>query len=158
MCCQSFGQAFMKWLLLDVTGKFQLSGMIFNWDKWLAIAKIIFVGWRDVNYLPISLALPFMEYVLCGNTVDTQDLIEGFLNTLPLRSKDLIKCAIEDFTTVDQEELIDVLQEFEQNIKDIISEIAHKEVIQNPKYIIDIWSEELKNKMNLSKYSFERRI
>jgi len=134
----------------------------FQWKKWLAIAKIIFVGWRDVNYLPISLALPFMEYVLCGNTVNTQDLIEGFLNTLPLRSKDLIKCAIEDFTKVDQEELLDVLQEFncrsmvhEQNIKDIISEIAHKEVIQNPKYIIDIWSEELKNKMKLSKYSLE---
>jgi len=131
----------------------------FQLDKWLAIAKIIFVGWRDVNYLPISLALPFMEYVLCGNTVDTQDLIEGFLNTLPLRSKDLIKCAIEDFTTVDQEELINVLQEFdcrsmvhEQNIKDIIS---HKEVIQNPKYIIYIWSEELKNKINLSKYSLK---
>jgi len=38
-----------------------------------------------------------------------------------------------------------------QNIKDVISEIAHKEVVQNPKYIIDIWFKELKNKMNLSK-------
>lgn len=43
----------------------------------------------------------------------------------------------------------------EQNIKDIISEISNKEVIQNPRYIISIWSEELKNKMNLSKYSLK---
>jgi len=29
----------------------------------------------------------------------------------------------------------------EQNIKAVISEIAHKEVIEHEKYIIDIWSE-----------------
>jgi len=62
--------------------------------EWQAINKIIFIGWRDVNYLPISLSLPFMEYVLCGSTANKQDLIVGFLNTLPLRSNDLLESAI----------------------------------------------------------------
>lgn len=86
-----------------------------------------------------------MEYVLRGSTANTRDLIVGFLNTLPLRSKDLLESAIEDFTKIDQDELLDILQEFdcrlmvhEQNIKAVLSEIAHKEVIQRSKYIIDI--------------------
>lgn len=66
----------------------------FQLVEWQAIDKIIFIGWRDVNYLPISLSLPFMEYVHRGSTANKQDLIVGFLNTLPLRSNDLLESAI----------------------------------------------------------------
>jgi len=126
----------------------------FQDEQWRAIGKIIFTGWRDIQYLPLSLALPFMEYVICGTVVNNQDLVDGFLNTLPFKSKDVLQNALKDFKQIDEDELLDMLQEFdcrlivnEKNIKDVISEIAHKEIIQRPKYIIDIWSEELRNKV-----------
>lgn len=126
----------------------------FQDEQWRAIGKIIFIGWRDIQYLPLSLALPFMEYVICGTVVNNQYLVDGFLNTLPFKSKDILQNALKDFKQIDEDELLDILQEFdcrlvvnEKNIKDVVSEIAHKEIIQRPKYIIDIWSEELRNKV-----------
>jgi len=136
----------------------------FQDEQWRAIGKIIFIGWRDIQYLPLSLALPFMEYVICGTVINNDNLVEGFFNTLPFKSKDSLQTALIDFKQTDKDELLDILQEFdcrlivnEKNIKDVIFEIAHKEIIQRPKYIIDIWSQVLKNKVTptISKISLQ---
>ena len=57
---------------------------------------------------------------------------------------DILRQAMEDLKSVDDEELLDALNEHEykilptaEKLHQIIWEIAHKEIIQSPMYIID---------------------
>lgn len=117
----------------------------YNKVKWEAVAKIIYVGWKQVRYYPIKLSPVFMENCILNQTYS--DLINNFLSIVSETEKDTLKTCINNFDETDFDELIDVLDNFEckrkpnkNNAQHIIYDIAHKEIIQKPKYIIDCWA------------------
>ncbi|XP_070543895.1 uncharacterized protein [Ptychodera flava] len=124
----------------------------FTRAKWEAVGRIISKGWEQGNYLPIGLAPPFMQEVLFGMQ---DNLLESYLLFVSETEGDLFREALRDFQSVDKEELLEVLDGHQckkdpstANIRDIVIEIAHKELIQEPMFVIESWRAILRSVAN----------
>ncbi|VVC44781.1 HECT domain [Cinara cedri] len=129
----------------------------FKEEEWRAIAKIFYVGWINTKYLPIKLAMPILEQMLIGQV--TSELVPPFLQTLSINDRNVLSHALENFTSVNQEDLITILGNLEcrvipneNNLKEVLEEIAYKELVQKPHFIIKQFQLEFDNlgKMKLS--------
>ncbi|VEN64120.1 unnamed protein product, partial [Callosobruchus maculatus] len=123
----------------------------YNQYKWEAIAKIIQVGWTHVQYFPIKLAPVFMKYCIFGYE-EKSELINNFFYILSESEKDVLQRALDDFKTTDYDELLEICSTLdckrlpnESNMKEIVFDLAHKELFQKPKYIVDCWQTVMKN-------------
>lgn len=124
-------------------------------NKWQAIAKILHVGYRQIRYFPIKLSRPFVEYCIFNTT--TIDLVPCLLNYVGHYDADILKKCLNNFAEVDNDELLEILSVLNckknvtaSNIRDILQEIAHKELLQKPMFIINCWHTVLKNYLSFS--------
>lgn len=120
-------------------------------EQWRAMAKIMYLGWTNGRYLPIKLAKPILEQMLFGKI--TSDLVPSFLQTLRTQDKTIISSALVNINSVDNDILVDILGSLgcrvipnENNLKIILEQIAHMELVQKPRYIIEQFREELQDK------------
>lgn len=67
------------------------------------------------------------------------DLIDSFFKFLPTMDKNTLEKALKKFPSVDQEDVIDVMDQYDakkminaDNVERVIREIAHKELVQKP--------------------------
>ena len=82
-------------------------------------------------------------YTILGEIAAKDDiLLEGFLNDVSYNERETLKCMLKDFDVQMIEELLDVISEYKcfsnptaQNLKTLLVEFAHVQLIQNPKYI-----------------------
>ena len=116
----------------------------FGEEEWKSIAKIILFGWISQGYFPIQLSMPFLEQSIFA--YHTSDLLESFYDIIPEHEEMVLKQAITDFSSVDQDDLFEILESHEikqipkaSNISRIVQEIAHKEIIQAPMFVADSW-------------------
>ena len=117
--------------------------------KWRAVAAIIRTGFKQEHVIPIKLAPCFMKCALSG-TCDDSDILQSFLRFVPGMDKVVIQAALDDFASVDEDELYEVLGQHEakklvtaDNIKDIILQVAHKELVQSPRFVSDCFNQVL---------------
>ena len=122
----------------------------FGTEEWESVGKIIVLGWKQVRYFPISISPVIMEMTVKG--VSTRNIVDAFFNVISQSEATTFKSALENFDMVDSEELVEVLDihqarklATEINIKDIVTEIAHKEILQEPRFIIECWAKYLRN-------------
>lgn len=125
----------------------------FKEEKWRAVAKIFFMGWVNTRYLPIKLALPIIEQMLFGNV--TYNMVSPFLLTLKVQDRHVLSCALVDFTSVETDDLITTLNNLNcrvvpnaNNLKNIIEDIAYREFVQKPYFIIKQFQVELNSLEN----------
>ncbi|CAC5363096.1 unnamed protein product [Mytilus coruscus] len=117
----------------------------FGYMEWKSVARIMMYGYKFSGYWPIQLAKTFMEQCIApGDEIETKELMSDFYHFVSVPDREVFKKAVDDFSSVDIDELLDALETHECkarptdiNIKLILKEIAHKEIIQAPKYIID---------------------
>lgn len=121
----------------------------FKEEEWKSMAKILYVGWINAKYLPIKLAMPVIEQMIYGHV--TSQLIPSFLLTLGESDKQILNCALQDISSVEKDDLLDVFSTLECrvvpnefNLIAILEEISHKEFIQKPHFIIEQFHVELK--------------
>ena len=113
----------------------------FGEEEWAAVCRVLLYGKRHYNYWPIKLAQSFLlKCIFPGATEDRELLLQDFLNFTSSNDKSVIQAAMMNYDEVDKEELADVLDTYhcrtvttKDNIKAVIMEIAHKELIQEPK-------------------------
>lgn len=123
----------------------------FSSEEWKAVARILVKGFKDVGYFPLKLSKAFMIATLFGEQLITPEILfQSFFLYLPVGEQSLLKTCLEkeeiDINGED-EELIDLLQGLSSkrivnsgsDLKVLISEIAHKELIQTPSYIREAW-------------------
>ena len=117
-------------------------------DNWKAVGKVIVVGFRQVGHFPIQMAPPFLHSCLYGNNaaVDDKDLLDSFLLYVSPTDRKVLIRALEEFDTMDVEEVIDALEDYQakkvptsSNLKGLLLELAHKELIQKPAFVSDVW-------------------
>ena len=124
-----------------------------QYEHWKATAQILVMGFKQTGYLPVYLAIPFVAVCLQvdqEHLCNQENLVSAFLNYIPESDKEILQMATRDLSEVDQDELLDIMASHDvkvllkqDNIKDVIAEIAHKSLIQSPAYIADAWRDVL---------------
>ncbi|XP_033643725.1 uncharacterized protein LOC117303616 [Asterias rubens] len=90
-----------------------------------------------------------------GHKTQEDELVKTFLQFIPDHEKKIIEQALTDFQSVSEDdEFLDMLDSHEvkpcvreDNFKTILSEVAHKELIQDTAYISDCWRVPLKQRL-----------
>lgn len=128
-------------------------------EEWTAIGRILLKGLTDANFYPVQFASAFSIALIHGeNAVTPKILMDSFLHYLNKTDRDLIELAIGDNikTDDDQDDLLDLLDRFGSKTipnvegrKPLFLQIAHKELIQKPKYALDKMSSETREKLSL---------
>ena len=121
----------------------------FQSSEWSAVGRILTKGYLDLGYFPFMLSQAFIVSVLFGeNAVPEETLLKSFLNYIAKDEEAVVAEALKG--NLDVNELIDVLDRFgcrkvptQENAKDLILEVAHKEIVQKPQYVADAWREAL---------------
>ncbi|KAK3097567.1 hypothetical protein FSP39_010956 [Pinctada imbricata] len=116
----------------------------FGQREWLSVAKIIAFGWCSVKYFPIKLSPIFMQYCMYGRFSD--NILDSFFKYIPENDAKTLRAALDDVSSVDEEELYDIFSQFDlkrvprqTNMDRIIREMAHKELIQAAMFVSDCW-------------------
>lgn len=113
--------------------------------QWEAIARVIVFGVKRYNYFPIFLSRAVIASVLFGEeSISNSFLLESFLLYVSAEERETIQTALGDNFDPNDEDLLDFLSNFkcytkvtEENISRVIHELAHQELLQKPRYIID---------------------
>ena len=116
---------------------------------WISIARILLYSLRN-DYFPLSLSPTFLVSTLFGDeNVNPSMLLDSFQNYVSMDEKETIKETLSHFD--ESEELLDLLSSYrcfrkptKDNIKNILVEIAHQEIIQKPRYVSNCFSQEFK--------------
>ncbi|XP_047665713.1 uncharacterized protein LOC125140577 [Tachysurus fulvidraco] len=120
-------------------------------DECENVAKVMVLGYNTFQYFPIVLAKPFLCYCLRLN-IDEDELLTAFLEIVSQEEKQLVEEAMRDVTSVsERDEWVEFLEAhdvklliIEKNAKQILLDVAHKEIVQDPAYIAECWSPVLK--------------
>nr|XP_020466749.1 uncharacterized protein LOC109966335 isoform X2 [Monopterus albus]XP_020466750.1 uncharacterized protein LOC109966335 isoform X2 [Monopterus albus] len=150
-----FWHEFYERCTLGTTVKVPFIRHDFHAETWKAIGRIIVKGYQDCQYLPNKLALPFLEQVLFNSVYS--DIKAHFLHFVNSQEREVLMQAMDDFSTVDSDDLVEVLDSYgcrkmitAQTLPTILDEIAHKELVQKPMFVIDCWREITHRRFSLS--------
>lgn len=116
--------------------------------QWEALARIIVYGVKRYNYFPIFLSRAVVASVLFGEeNLSNSFLLESFLLYVSAEERETILIALGDNFDPNDGDLLDFLTNFKcftkvtgGNISRVIHELAHQELLQKPRYIIDCFA------------------
>ncbi|PIK48034.1 hypothetical protein BSL78_15096 [Apostichopus japonicus] len=118
----------------------------FQSAQWESVARIILKGFQTTGYFPTFLAPPFVEYSISSKVAPDTKVLEAFFQYVPDEEREIFQRALDDFTAVDLNELIDILDIYQckvlptaLNFGTILHEISHKELIQQPSFVAECW-------------------
>lgn len=118
--------------------------------KWKAVGCILAIGYYCEKYWPIELSPTFLDVAMSGVEVKKEDLLQEYLRYLPDSESDLLSKALQNFEDVDKDDLLDFFDDHNhvsmpsvENIRALICDIAHKEMIQTPAYVAECWRDTL---------------
>ncbi|KAL3269305.1 hypothetical protein HHI36_008378 [Cryptolaemus montrouzieri] len=108
--------------------------------EWTDVAKIVVNSWSVEKYFSVKLVSVFVKS--CFNLpIEDNELVRNFLSYISETEANLIKSVREDF--VDSQDLLGLAANFDSkwkpiklNFSKLILDIAHKEMIQKPAFII----------------------
>lgn len=112
--------------------------------EWEAIGRILVKGYRDVKYFPVSIAPAFFVAIVLGESAVTPEILKSsFMSFISKTERDVLEQALAD-AEHDPDDLIELLDRFEcrslpklDTLPSMILQIAHRIIIQEPKYAID---------------------
>lgn len=143
-CLTEFWMDFYDSCTLGVEVKVPFIRHDFQCEEWQAVARVFVVGWKQAGYFPVKLAIPFLEEVLYGST--TSSFKDSLLLYVSQEERSVLLKALEDFNSVDTDELLDVLDAHEckqvptkDTLLPVLAQIGHKVIIQAPMYVIKCW-------------------
>ena len=119
----------------------------FNRGKWEAVGRILVKGYTECHYFPYRLSKVFLIACLFGESnVTSQMLHDSFKHYLSHSEANIVDACLNNSVQCDDDELLEFLSAFdckrritEDSLVDIITEVAHKEIIQKPQYVADCW-------------------
>lgn len=100
-------------------------------------------GWR-FGYFPVKLAMPFLESTIHGT--NSSSFKDAFLQYVSDSERQVLIKALEDFNSVEDEDIIDALEAYdclhmptEDNFVALLSQLGHKVLLQAPSFIMQEW-------------------
>lgn len=115
-------------------------------QQWEAIGRVLLKGYMSCKYFPLNLSKTFFVYCLFGEEQISNEMLMGsFKNFISDSEKDLIEKAYNG--EVESDEFLEFLADFDckkvvhlNNLNQVLLELAHKEIIQKPHYVINCWA------------------
>lgn len=158
-----FWHEFYERCTLGTTVKVPFIRHDFPAETWKAIGKIFLMGYQHCQYLPNKLALPFLEQVLFNSVYS--DIKKHFLHFVSSQEREVLMQAMSDFFAVDSNDLVEVLDSYgcrrritAETFSTVLDEIAHKELIQKPMFVIDCWREITNYHLSLSPEALKKKF
>lgn len=120
--------------------------------QWKATAKILFKGYTMEKYVPIKIAPVFLK--ACFNiTVCDEELINDFFNYVCESDRKMFEQAEKNFEDVELDDILEIFNNYESkwnpnkdNYKQLLRDIAHKELIQKPAFVVKCYQNEWNGK------------
>lgn len=123
----------------------------FQEREWTAVARILAFGWQKFQFFPVQLAPLFLTEALSLSCSDT-NLLEAFFNYISATENDVLTEALSNFKGADMDELLSILSSHnccvlptEENLPKMVEEVAHKEMVEKPAFIIKCWKPVLRS-------------
>lgn len=117
----------------------------FGEAEWASVGRIICFGWQKVKYLPVKIAPVTLEQAVFGSV--ESDLMDTFMKYVSEPDRMIFESCCSDFESADMDELMDAMAIHHcrrvptaDNIKQILLELAHQKLIQEPAFVIDQWN------------------
>ena len=116
--------------------------------EWQAIARILVYGFKAVSYFPVALSNAFLASCLFGEeSLSNEYLLASFRCHITSEEREIFdKLRNGDVDEAD-EDVLDFLGNYKtfkrptkENISVILSELAHQELIQIPRYMSQCWA------------------
>lgn len=131
-------------------------------EEWQAVGKALVFCYKQEKYLPINISKMFLEQCMYKTIPTEEDLIKSFMGYLPTIDRDIVKAALEDFDSVEKDDIFDALSRFhlrvlpdKNNFKKLIHDVAHHELIQKPSFVALCWGPILQCHMKPLIYDLE---
>lgn len=125
-------------------------------EEWKSVGKILVKGLLDHNIFPLNFAPAYVTALLFGeHSISEKTLLDSFLLYLSKSERDLAKVAIERKLSADEnEDFLDMLDRLGsktiptfENMQEELLKMAHKELIQKPKYALEKMAEVCRNEI-----------
>ena len=131
-------------------------------EEWQAVGKAIVFCYKQEKYLPIHISKMFLEQCIYKTIPTEEDLIKSFMGYLPTIDRDIVKAALDDFDTVENDDIFDALSRFhlrvlpnKNNFRKLINDVAHHELVQKPSFVALCWGPILQNHLKPLIYDLE---
>ena len=157
-CLSEFWDSFYEQCTIGYDCKVPFLRHDYGEIEWNAVGKIIVFGWKQAKYFPIKLCRCLFEYALFNTN---ESLIQDFFLYIDPMEREVLSTAMTDFPAADFEELVNIFDSHqgkilpnETNLSILIQQIAHKELLQTPAFVIECWQRQLllgEVSMNLTK-------
>ena len=124
----------------------------FQLAEWESVGRILVKGYQQLKFFPVKLNKAFIVAALFGEgEVTDVMLLNSFLGYLSRDERELVSISIDNkLSEEQQEEWIEFLDRYNcktipkpEKVRSVILEIAHREIIQYPLYIVESWSSPL---------------
>ena len=144
----SFWSQFFNSLSIGAQEKVPAIRHDFQKAEWEAIGRILVYGYVREGYFPLPLSRGFLASCLFGEEAISQEyLLASFRLYISEDEREALdKCLSEEWMS-DDEDVLDFLSNYQcfrnpqkENILQIVCELAHKELIQKPRYIVHCWA------------------
>ena len=117
-------------------------------SHWQAIARILVYGYSREKYFPARLSPAFIAAAIFGEESVSKDFLRRSFNLyISFEEKETLVSALAGELSLDNEDLLDLLSKYQcrrliskENLEQTVDELAHQEIIQKPRYIIDCFS------------------
>ncbi|XP_061575820.1 uncharacterized protein LOC133441985 [Cololabis saira] len=115
-------------------------------EEWKSVGRILVKGLRDHGYFPFRLAQAFTAAITFGEHSVSPDLLfDSLMLYLSQSERDVLSNALpEALVGGDEGELLDLMDRMgvrtvptQENLKAVLLQVAHKQIIQQPKYALD---------------------
>ena len=121
----------------------------FQQNEWTAVARILVKGFLDLGYFPVMLSETFLAGVVFGESQIAQEVLLQSFNRYLAKDEEAVVCQALGENDI-SEEFVELLDRFNcrkmpttENVKNLILEVAHKEIVQKPQYVADCWRDVL---------------
>ena len=118
-------------------------------QEWTAVGRVLLYGFRHLGYVPVCLSPVFLSSCIHGEeTITEDDLLESFKWYITSDEREVFEQCMTgqplDFGCND--DLMEFLSSYRcyknptaQTIRRILTELAHQELIQKPRYVATCW-------------------
>ena len=130
-------------------------------QDWEAIARFLVFGYLNTHYFPIALSPVFVADCLFGEEAISKDfMLNSFYEFVSNDEAETLKKASSSDFDLNDEELLDVLSSYKchnlptkDSISLIISQLAHQELVQKPRFISNSMAPMLNQLKNSPQFS-----